>query len=325
MSSLPPSEFVQQQVIAEADSVRLLGCRENAQLIVELHSRRCATRRPVNVLLGNPNWSPGKEDRTDAVFHCMMGQEESPSVGGWHQLTEKDYVTFALIAEFERAGRRLTSLVERFLRVHPAWPVLSFLPDLNKVAACRLLTTIVDPRWHVDPHKPDRDARLRSSLGLGGNGLEVVKSILTGSRGLTPSVAGAVAFAEDVLDTWTGGDYTPPPQDVVGPAGFLWRVYYGVAAAKDGHRGMLRACHVFLRFLRSVWLDSLTEPRLYESVVRRVVNRPRGKPDCSERRLRMLPCRAGSSILFLPEHFFRLTAEVEAWRQHLARCSGRTA
>jgi len=253
----------------------------------------------------------------------MMGQEESPSVGGWHQLTEKDYVTFALIAEFEQAGGQCTSLVERFLRVHPAWPALSFLPDLSKVAACRLLTAIVDPRWHVDPHKPDRDARLRSFLGLGGNGLEVVQSLLMGEPSL--DWPRRVARAKDVLDTWTGGDYTPPPQDVVGPSGFLWRVYYGVAEAKDGYRGMLRACHVFLRFLRSVWLDSLTATRVYESVVRRVVDRPRGKPDCREKRRRLLPCRAGSSTLFLPEHFFRLTAEVEAWRQHLTRCRGNTA
>lgn len=323
MSPLSPEEFVRQKVIAEANCVRLLGCRENARLISEIYSLRCiADHKLRTVLLGNPNWSPGVSDAVEDIFHSMSGQEEAPSVGGWHQITEKDYVTYALVAEFDEAGQKCTPLVDKFLRVHPAWPALSFLPGLDKTAACKLIAAIMDPRWHVNPCKPESAARLRSRLGVGRGGVAIMRYLLGASDDLLPATQRAVDNARAVLATWTGGSYVPPPQDVVGPSEFLWRVYYNVAATKDGYHGMLRASHVFLRFLRSVWLDNLTPPRECELVARRFPNAKR-RPK-TMKTLRMLPCRKYAPTLFVPEYFFRLTAEVEAWRRHAARCRGRT-
>jgi len=252
----------------------------------------------------------------------MAGKEEAASVGGWHQLTEKDYATFALMAEFARAGHRCTPVVEQHLRRHPAWLALSFLPDLSKVAACGLIAAIGDPRWHVDSAKPDRHTKLRAYMGLGSRP-ELIENLLSGKfpedLALAPRLK--ARRLQWVLDTWTGGDYTPPAQDMVGPDGFLWRVYHSVASNKTGFRGMMRACNVFLRFLQSVWLDNLTKAREYERVAKRF-----RKATTAPKTLkvsRMLPCRTYCPTLFVPEHFFHLKAEVEAWKQHVARCHDR--
>ena len=41
-------------------------------------------------------------------------------------------------------------------------------PQTSHESACELLCTILDPRWHIDPSKPDARKRLNSAFGFHG-------------------------------------------------------------------------------------------------------------------------------------------------------------
>jgi len=300
--------LVSQSEILEAEKICLLAGRYNATIITSLHSVRCQTGRPRTILLGNPWLLPGGDERLETIFGRMDSLELAPSLGGWRELTERDYVTYALAGVLQQSGGKLNNLAERLLRAHPVWPAVSFLGDANLEAACHLVCAVLDPRWHVDSTKPDARKRLLSRFGLGQGGPRNVGYLM----GFEQQAAKHSDTAKLVLDTWTGGDYVPPRPDAIDARGFLWRL-----AAKDsgGVKGMLRSCQVFLAFLHEVWLDNLTPLRRYEPVVKKL---GRKQPSMVSY-MRMVRAKSYSPQLFVPEHFFELSTEVKAWQQHTDR------
>src|SRR5690606_9579989 len=83
------------------------------------------------------------------------------SLGGWHAFGPADYPTYAM-AEALAAGQSPLGLLRR----HPVWPLLRFIMHLQPAPTCALLATILDPRWYVDPARPDSLSRLKAYLGL---------------------------------------------------------------------------------------------------------------------------------------------------------------
>lgn len=299
--------------ISHADVVYLIGNQRNSELICALNTHRCVNGGSQRVMLGRPGMVDQSELNPHEIFARMEGHDLPASLGGWHRMTEKDYVTHALISALIQSEGRLSNYADKLLRAHPAWPALSFLPDLGKSEAAELIATIVDPRWHIDYQGPDSCARLRGFMGLGKDGERIVQDILREELSGHEDDS-HYQRAQLVLDTWTGGSYVPPSVADIGPRDFLWRLQ---AAGRDrrGVRGMLRASQLFLRFVKEVWLDNLTAPRLFESVTRK---RGRKNPEmCLDRRL--IPCDSYAPTLFVPRHFFRLEAEIAAWSAHLSR------
>lgn len=303
-----PDNLASQSWLRDAGKIRIIACGENAALIVALHSVRCHDGRPRQVQLGNPRLLPSQPKRVSTVFGRMDAWDVAPSLGGWRELTNKDYVTYALMGVLHESSGKLNNLAERLLRAHPAWPAVSFLSDANVEAACHLVCTILDPRWHVDPAKPDARKRLLSLFGLGHSGRRNIGYLL----GVEKQPGPDVEYAKLVLDTWTGGDYTPPRADAIDANHFLWRI---AAKGEGGVKGMVRSCQVFLTFLHDVWLDNLTPMRQYEPVSRKL-----GKKDpTTVNYIRLVKSSCYSPQLFVPEHFFELPAEIRAWRQHTER------
>ena len=291
-SDLSAKEFVCQAWVLEAETISIPGTRDNAELICELHSRRSLAPdgRPKNIQVANPILVPtehsgGKQVRQS--FSRMSTCTYAGTQGGSHALTCRDYVTYALIGVLNKSGGKYNNLAEKLLRAHPAWPVLSFLKDTNKEAACHLLTTIIDPRWYINPMTIKllggeiRMARLKQFFGLAQHAEREIAKIVHGESDLSEPTE----RAKLVLDTWTGGEYTPPPQDVVGPRQFLWRA---VNMAKPaGYLALVKGCHVFLRLLRDVWLANVYDKGGY-------------RPE-----------------LFIPRYFFDLKTEAVAWEEHM--------
>jgi hypothetical protein len=301
-----PDGLVAQSWIQDADKIRLLAGSYNAALITALHSSRCSVKKPRSVLLGNPDLVPDPQKRLSAIFGRMDGWEMSPSLGGWRELTDKDYVTYALVGVLQKSSGKLNNLAERLLRAHPAWPAVSFLSDTNLEAVCQLICQILDPRWHVDPAKPDARKRLLSRLGLGHSGLTNIEAILEDDD---DKAGPRCDVARLVLDAWTGGDYVQP--EAIDAHSFLWRIAQG----QPGAKGLLAASKVFLTFLHDVWLDNLTPMRQYEPVTKKLgVKRP-----TSVNYLRMVKAKCYSPQLFVPEHFFGSALELKAWRSHTER------
>src|SRR5262245_1682497 len=176
----------------------------------------------------------GRGDAAAVVSRCQR-----PALPGrWQRLSAKVFCTYALINALaaDDDGER----ARRVVTYHPAWPALSFLDGLDADAACRLLATVIDPRWFRHPARPARVSPLAAFLGLTP---AAVAACLAGSPAARPAL---------VVDTWGGRE----PQASFAAGAFLHRL-----ANEYEHRaaGVLAACRRLLTFLRVFWTCELVE------------------------------------------------------------------
>lgn len=312
-AGVAPSDFASQKWVLDAELVRVFGSRENADLICALHTAQKQANRSNNVTLGNPRLIPDDPRRIKTVFGKMSHVEYAASCSGWRKLSDKDYVTYALAGVLSNSPswsthRDHSNLAEQFLKVHPAWPAFSFIDGVDKQAACKIIVTMLDPRWHVDPSKPDARKRLSSTFGLGQDGSKNLAHLLVGGPEHPPGRN--VDLTRTVLDAWTGSSYVPPAPDKIGPREFLWRIQG--KQLKTPVKAMLKACNVFLAFIQGVWLDNLTPSRVYAPATRRTGSKSASLVNYA----RLQPAQVYSPQLFVPEYFFEISTEVQAWKTH---------
>lgn len=227
--------------------VRVLGTARNAELIASLYIRQHKSEiRSIEV--AGPNTLQNSQDVDDprSVLRQLRQIALSPAAGGWHQLTLADYPTYALLARMTRSNFLFDSAAETYLRLHPVYRALTFIPTVSLPSAAKLLVDIVDPRWYVDSRMPDRAAKLELFLGL------------------TPQIQTAVSNTDNiltkrrefrcagVLNTWK--TLSADEVDMHAPENFLYRVY---AFHSGGPKGDLRASQAFVRYLRYNWLAAL--------------------------------------------------------------------
>jgi hypothetical protein len=227
--------------------VRVLGLPQNAELISALYLRRY--KNEINrVEVAGPNTLHTPEDIEDphVVIQRMRSVDVPAAAGGWHTLSVHDYPTYAMIARSRRANFAFDDAAQTYLRMHPAYKALTFIPTLNEEVVAQLLSTIVDPRWYVDRKAPDRAAKLELFLGLTPQVQECVSAarrLLYKNRELRCAI---------VLRAWK--TVSVEEVDLKQPANFLYRIYNATGA---GSKGDLRASQAFARYLRHNWLDAL--------------------------------------------------------------------
>lgn len=229
-----------------AKSVRLVGVAANAALVIgltRLHRTHPKLSAAQEILLGSPLVcpGPGRLASPQAVLQALWQPAATASAPGcWHLMGPREYTTYAIVTELAATGGHPSELARRSLRYHPAWPALSFLAGLDEDAACRLVATVVDPRWFRHPFRPGRLSRLNAFLGLTPANTAAYVAGVAGDR--------HADRARTVLDTWAGGFR----HATAGPTGFLHRVA-ARAPAGEYHVGLLRASVRFVRFLFEVW------------------------------------------------------------------------
>lgn len=241
-------EFLRLPVVTGlGNAVRLLGVPQNAELISELYLRRHKGEiRAVEV--AGPNMLERVADMDDpqSVLLQMRRADSAPACGGWHVVTAQDYPTYAMMARMLRTNFTFDTATAAYLRMHPVYRALTFIPTLQRLDVARLLTIIIDPRWYVDRRMPERAAKLELYLGL------------------TPQVQTRVSAPNcflrrnrefrcaTVLWSWRGESVDRA--DLENPANFLYRIQ---RAAGGGPKGDLRASQAFIRYLRYNWLAAL--------------------------------------------------------------------
>jgi len=289
-SNLRSREFVHQEWLRDFTRIRLLGFPESASLVCELLSRRASApdRVPGSIQIGTPAVCPNLASREnpDIVLRQMaVIQTLPPSLGGWHEITMQDAIHYGLRQELVTAEDECTDTVSKILRMHPAWPAVSFVPTHSAADAARLLSLLLDPRWYADPKHPDRIARMYSYLGLLEKNMDDISSGRVDSGEAKKGMH--IGRANSVFKAWACG--TDLSATASSPESFLWRA---VQSGKTSSKGMLKACKMFVSLVRNVWLDNIALP---------------------------------GRTLFVPEYFFRLPEEAEAYRYHVKRIkAGRT-
>ncbi len=268
-SRLTQAEFLVSDVYEQADAFRVVALSCNIGLIVEIYQRRLSGEidslqvcSPLAVTLAAGRQQPAR------ILGDAAEWRQAPSMGGWQELTAAAFQSY-LLGHLFRHGNNAGQILDVFVK-HPVYAGLSFIPHLAPFPCCELLAAILDPRFYIDTNKPNSTAKLESFLGLS-------PAVASGKRQHRRDLY------ELVLATCNG----VADADQSFPGNFLCRYWNSCSKLAD-----LRTSQLFVRYLRSIWLDSLYR-------------------------------QAGSSEpLFVPEHFFDVATAV-AFRAHMAQAEGR--
>jgi hypothetical protein len=255
-SGLTADKFIHHPILEGSADIRILGIGGNASLVKKLHQLlREKDGVGPRVSLGTPSVCANIREQQDPEIAIlrMRSLNRPLSVGGWHEITDKDLATYRLVEWFDHEND-LDDLRCR-LKQHPAYLAVRFMGMTDLKAAAFLLSTINDPRWHTDCHNPDRVHRLFNYLGLWPRNFADI--VIGDFKEHRYSVRASAA-----LLTWA--HTAPKPNTEPLNHNFLWRMYrdklqhgYDVAIAA------LRTTQHFIVFLRQVWLDQLSQQELF--------------------------------------------------------------
>lgn len=244
--------FLLSNVIARlSTNIRILGVPQNAELITKLYARK-RQKELASIYLAGPNICESLQELADPISTLLRMREVilPSSCGGWHELTEKEYIIYALLARKQQSADWFDSGIKLFYEPHPLYKVLDFIGGLAHKQTAALLTTILDPRWYVDRRRPDNPAKLDLFLGL------TPKIQRRVSENPQAEHRGRDARCAAVLSCWKTQD--PAIIDFTAPENFLWRIW---KIAGGNAKGDLRASQAFVRYLRLNWLDILARKR----------------------------------------------------------------
>lgn len=230
--------------VLRSEKVRVMGVPGNADLLMHLFNRKLhGDLTSLEVCSPLACETSTRREKPEYVLFDMRKWAGRPSVGGWHEFETADYPSYALAASL--AARADASHMVRFLKDHPAWYALAGVPHLSREAVCKLIGTVLDPRFFIDVQDPDRLSKLEGFLGLD------PKVAVVGGR--TGEPVRQHDRYRTVLACWKNDD---PGKDEAATMAelFVWKAYYD---AGGGWKGDLRASQRLVHYLRHVWLDAL--------------------------------------------------------------------
>jgi hypothetical protein len=238
--------------LAEARVVRLLGCKQNAALVVALQHRRVndqslAARQRLQLSSPAVCGTVRAAADPEAVLHRLWQPPESAVRHGlWHDFTTADFCTYSMIAALRPGPGEVGDLTRRLARYHPAWLALSFIPGLSVPHACRLVCEVVDPCWFRHPSRPGRLSRLYAYLGLTPANAAAFLGQGTPGRHYDRATVAMLSWYNRASVAAFNAAAATRPED------FLWRVY----AARRGPQGVLAATRRLVAFTAGVWTAS---------------------------------------------------------------------
>lgn len=278
-----PTELTVRELIAgdlldKVENVCVVGSHQNAELIVGLQEQKLKNRiKSVQVVTPLVCSTAADRARPEAVIYHMRRYNKAPSLGGYHEVTDADYMAYALIVEMQRVkSANLTDKARHYLTKHPAWRSMTFVRGLCDLSCAKLLATIIDPRWYVDLCNPNRGSKLEAYLGLTPKTQQAVtypgtkpwrhhdKCKLVKDCWCDPEFSN-IAYAAYSANQISICDTDTPGLNV---RDFLWRIwasYLGLGeAAIDPVKAELRAGQKFVNFVRLTWLAELYRDHNYD-------------------------------------------------------------
>lgn len=243
------------------------------------------------------------------------------SLGGPRRFTLADAITckMQLQATKKNDDPSWGGLLE-LAKDHPAWPAFTFLPFVRERSAIRLIATLGDPRWYINPKRSDSSQDLITAFGLGRDGLANMATLAKCSaqyKNKGSMCAALVTFSWCPIFMSDGEARVCSHEDVSRDQRKRWIIsdYLGEESKYDG---MLVASRKFLRAVCAVWLNNLTPPRAYR------VDMPAGKRQ--KMTPRMIPSSQYSPELFNPKHEFGDNIdELIKWGNHMDEWLARRA
>jgi hypothetical protein len=240
------AKFVTTQNLGDVSRIRIFGTRANAELICALYEAAIKSPAlvPQIIQIGSPAYVPSEHRNNPERLFALMDDLSLPtSCGGWHDMTAYDHSIYQICKSLNKPVPVENIEVAELLKTHPAYPALSFFPSFSPMTSALMVDAIVDPRWFVDPVKPDRTSRLRSYMGMQ---IDTLEKAFRGEAG-----NGRIMRAKMTFGAWSHGDLSVPIDD---PRNFLFRI---LRDTPDPSKALLRACVRYLSFVRNVWLHEI--------------------------------------------------------------------
>lgn len=222
-------------------TVGIIGAPCNAALIVAIYDYTVEYGGRLEVVSPRICDTPQELQSPEIAIYRSRQCLWAPSQGGWHRADSNDRAMYYLVACVQRDGAASAS-VQQALRGHPAWHDLAFIQGANPLACAQILHDIVDPRWFVNPEKPDRMSRLRFYMGL----MPDVQKRVSAGKITTPREHRCAT----VQAAWAAGGTV----DKLSSGYFLRRL---CELAGNGWSGQLRGSQKFLTYLKHTWLQAL--------------------------------------------------------------------
>lgn len=236
------NEFISLPIINHARNVRVVGSRLAANLLINLFAKKCKNELDKLEICSPLCCEPTSDKQDpDVVLYNMRTFCLSPSLSGWHEFGPLDYPSYAIAYHFSKSNT-FDDYVKRILTLHPVWPSLSFIKNIDLENCSRLIGLILDPRWYIDTYNdPNRGSKLEQYLGLN-------------PRTQSSLVNKKQTWRHDrcklVMKCWKSNK--PNKEELCEPENFLWRIYHA-----RSNKGDLCASKEFVRFLRLTWLNSI--------------------------------------------------------------------
>jgi hypothetical protein len=271
-------QFHKHSELLNEPRIRIVGVARNFQLI-----HRCLDLRQREIIgsiqVCSPLAGSTRAEREDTGRQLAAAERwrVPVSVGGWYEVGACLAATLSIWA----SRREGVDAFDQAIRCHPLWPALSFIDGLDRFAAADVLVAIADPRWHTDRRHPDRLSKMYSQLQLSPAGLRANLGVLQSPDKFDPHTVVRAVRSNPIAKIESA--------DKV-PGQFLDRYWENVLSVRDDELiANLRVAQLFIRYLRSTWLEVADE-----------VRKPEG------------------DRLFSPRDFFREEAESRAWETHMA-------
>jgi len=273
-SKLSPEEFVYRNAFKTAKTVRILGIRDNASLIVQSYdAQKKNTRSPRSAAdivinkkgavldIGSPLICPVaslREDPVEVLQRMWQPDTNARLVSNWRRVDSNIFNSYLLAinvsemhdqsATYDEAYNKAASI----FRYHPLYRFFGFFSSTNVALRMRWVSEVLDPHWFIHADKPHRMTKLTRFLGLTPSNF---KSIMSSEETVfspgRPEYRAVLTYGCWKTMGIDGVDYSVP-------CNFLWRIYKHCGC---GWKGALAASKAFVRFAFLQWCDNLNPSR----------------------------------------------------------------
>ena len=143
-------------------SFQVLGTPGNAGLISAVYEELAMKNLAILKIAGPAGLTIGDIASPEHVLAHLKRVEAPASVGGFHTARLCDYISYSLVDELNSGNKEKAYELGM---LHPAFPAMNFV-GVPIDTAVSIMRYMIDPRWFVDPLKPDRKNRLMSYFGI---------------------------------------------------------------------------------------------------------------------------------------------------------------
>lgn len=267
------SEFVKSR-----SKFRIIGNKQNIKLINKLFVKKCLGHiHSIEICSPNIIKDSSKLDPEQLIF-ILKSIKRNPSIGRWHPLSPFEYPVYLMVEKISNKQAQNNKVIKYLVKFHPAWKEINFMSPININSLINIIYYIIEPRWFINPRKPNSFSKFEQYFGLRSYNVDFVYNTIKETN------SNENKRLHDIVNVWYPNLIDDFDYDN-NPSCFLYRIFkfYGVSAI-----GKLKTSRYALKYIILNWLDKIN----YLNYGKR-------------------------GLYFVPEHFFYKNEEIQAYIRYI--------